>query len=306
MKIREKYTCPLELTHDMIKGKWKPIILWRLRLGNTSLSQLEKDINDITQKMLLEHLKELMEYGMVDKKVFEGYPLRVEYFLTEDRGKRILEALTIMQKLGIEFMEAKCVEENIVNYYNSLMDENNDPVYDPKPLQDYMDKWDGQEFIEELQLSKDKNTLEIGVGTGRLAVKVASLCGEFTGIDISSKTTDRAKQNLGNFPNVTLICDDFMTHEFDRQVDIIYSSLTFMHIQDKQTAMNKIFGLLASGGRFVLSIDKNPSDYINTGIRKIKVYPDNPDDICGYLKVAHLKLEKQFETEFAHIFVARK
>lgn len=104
IKIRENYTCPLELTHDMIKGKWKPIILWRLRLGNTSLSQLQKDINGISQKMLLEHLKELMEYCLVDKKVFEGYPLRVEYFLTQDRGNRMLEALTIMQKLGIEFM----------------------------------------------------------------------------------------------------------------------------------------------------------------------------------------------------------
>ena len=33
MKIRDDHTCPLELVHDMIKGKWKPIILWRLRLG---------------------------------------------------------------------------------------------------------------------------------------------------------------------------------------------------------------------------------------------------------------------------------
>ena len=50
MKIRDVYTCPLELTHDMIKGKWKPIILWRLRLGNTSLSKLQHDIDGITQK----------------------------------------------------------------------------------------------------------------------------------------------------------------------------------------------------------------------------------------------------------------
>jgi hypothetical protein len=31
MKMREEFTCPLEITHDMIKGKWKPIILWLLR-----------------------------------------------------------------------------------------------------------------------------------------------------------------------------------------------------------------------------------------------------------------------------------
>lgn len=54
MKMREEFTCPLELVHDMIKGKWKPIILWRLRLGATSLAKLERDIGGITQKMLLE------------------------------------------------------------------------------------------------------------------------------------------------------------------------------------------------------------------------------------------------------------
>lgn len=103
IKIREQYTCPLELTHDITRGKWKPIILWQLRLGNTSLSNLEKEIKGINQKMLLEQLKELIEFGMVDKKTFESYPLKVEYFLTK-RGKSILEALTIMQQIGIELM----------------------------------------------------------------------------------------------------------------------------------------------------------------------------------------------------------
>ena len=93
MKIREEFTCPLELVQDMIKGKWKPIILWRLRLGATSLSKLEKDIDGITQKMLLEQLKELIEYGFVEKRSFVGYPLRVEYFLTEEMGMEILKAL---------------------------------------------------------------------------------------------------------------------------------------------------------------------------------------------------------------------
>lgn len=111
MKMREQYTCPLELTHDMMRGKWKPIILWRLRLGNTSLSKLEKDIAGIGQKMLLEQLKELMEFGLVDKLVFEGYPLRVEYFLTQDRGQRILEALSIMQAIGVDFMRENGMEE---------------------------------------------------------------------------------------------------------------------------------------------------------------------------------------------------
>lgn len=114
MKIREEFTCPLELVHDMIKGKWKPIILWRLRLGPTSLSKLEKDIDGITQKMLLEHLKELMHYGFVEKLSHEGYPLRVEYFLTEGQGCELLEALKIMQHIGIEYLKAQGMEHVLI------------------------------------------------------------------------------------------------------------------------------------------------------------------------------------------------
>ena len=49
MKMRNEYTCPLELTHDIIKGKWKPIILWELSKGGSSLSVLKKSIRGISQ-----------------------------------------------------------------------------------------------------------------------------------------------------------------------------------------------------------------------------------------------------------------
>lgn len=114
LKIRDEYTCPLELVHDMIKGKWKPIILWRLRLGATTLSKLEKDIDGITQKMLLEQLKELIEYGFIEKKIFEGYPLHVEYSLTSDMGVQILEALRIMQHIGINYLKENGMENILI------------------------------------------------------------------------------------------------------------------------------------------------------------------------------------------------
>lgn len=114
LKIREEFTCPLELVQDMIKGKWKPIILWRLRLGATSLSKLERDIDGITQKMLLEQLKELIDYGFVKKTTFEGYPLHVEYSLTSDMGAEILEALKIMQHIGIDYLKKNGMENILI------------------------------------------------------------------------------------------------------------------------------------------------------------------------------------------------
>jgi SAM-dependent methyltransferase len=128
----------------------------------------------------------------------------------------------------------------------------------------------------------------------------------FYGIDISPKAVIRAKENLASLPNVSIVCDDYLIHEFDRQFNVIYSSLTFMHIKDKLTAINKIAGLLSDNGRFVLSTDKNRDEYIVMHDRKVKIYPDNHEEIRGYIKAARLKLEKHFETEFAHIFVAEK
>jgi ubiquinone/menaquinone biosynthesis C-methylase UbiE len=192
------------------------------------------------------------------------------------------------------------------SHYDSLIDENNDPVRDPDELRAHMDKWDGQAFIDALELAPDKSALEIGVGTGRLALKVCVKCDSFTGIDLSSKTIDRARENLAAFQNITLICDDFLTHGFTDKYDIIYSSLTFMHIRDKRTAIEKIACLLNPGGRFVLSLDKNQQTEIDYGTRKIPIYPDNPDVIRALLLAAGLTVENEFETEFAIIIAARK
>lgn len=103
MKVRRSYTCPLEITHDFLRGKWKTIILFQLRGGGLGLSALLRQIAGVSQKMLLQQLRELMEFGLVDKISGDGYPLRVEYFLTP-RGEKALRAIKIMQEIGMEYM----------------------------------------------------------------------------------------------------------------------------------------------------------------------------------------------------------
>ena len=104
MKIREHYTCPLEIVHDIIKGKWKTIILFELQYGPRSLSQLEHQIEGISQKMLLQQLNELRDFGLIQKQSFEGYPLHVEYSLTPGRGQKMMQAINIMQEIGVNYM----------------------------------------------------------------------------------------------------------------------------------------------------------------------------------------------------------
>jgi len=60
--------------------------------------------------MLLEHLKELTDFGMVAKSTFDGYPLKVEYRLTE-RGRKLLEAITIMQSVGVDLMKENGMDD---------------------------------------------------------------------------------------------------------------------------------------------------------------------------------------------------
>ncbi len=198
------------------------------------------------------------------------------------------------------------MNRDVIRHYDLLIEEENDPVRDPAPLRAYMDLWDGQAFFELLNLRQDQDVLEIGVGTGRLALRAAPLCGKLVGVDLSPKTIGRARENLAGCGNVSLICADFLECEFDRRFDAVYSSLTFMHIRDKARAIAKIAEVLKPGGRFILSIDKNSSEWIDMGNRKIRIFPDDPEHILGNIARAKLIFEKMIETEHAWIIAARK
>lgn len=151
-----------------------------------------------------------------------------------------------------------------------------------------------------------KKVLEIGVGTGRIAAKAAPLCLKLTGIDISPKTISRAKENLSGLENVELICADFSDYDFGETFDVIYSSLTMMHFQNKRQVILKIGGLLNANGIFCLSVDKNTDEHIDMGGYKLRVYPDKIDDIVENIEFANMRIIEKYETEFAHILVCLK
>ncbi|MBR6740578.1 MAG: class I SAM-dependent methyltransferase [Clostridia bacterium] len=194
----------------------------------------------------------------------------------------------------------------VSEYYDALIDAQNDPVNDPEPLREYMDGWDGQAFFDELVLDKRLSVLEVGVGTGRLAVKAAPLCGRLCGIDISPKTAERAKIHLAPFFNAEVICADFMTYGFEEDFDRIYSSLTLMHIKDKAECLHRMVALLKRDGKLVLSIDKSKAERIDFGEFGIEVYPDDPEYIAGLIEKSGLELVRITETAFAYILSAKK
>lgn len=195
---------------------------------------------------------------------------------------------------------------DVKRHYDLLIDEENDPVRDPDPLRAYMDRWDGQPFLEALGLTGREAVLEIGVGTGRLAQRVIPLCRHFTGIDLSPKTISRAEENLGHSEKTLLICGDFLDYASEKTFDVIYCSLTMMHFPDKMRFLRKVSSLLRNGGMFAVSLDKNREPWIDMGSWKIQIYPDDPAQTAAYIRAVGMTVTASWDTEAAWILICRK
>ena len=102
MKIRQEYTCPLELATDLISAKWKTIILWELKNGEKRLRDLKK-IKNINEKMLIQHLSELIDAGLIEKIDYNTYPLKTEYSLSKI-GEKVVPVLKELQKFGKDYL----------------------------------------------------------------------------------------------------------------------------------------------------------------------------------------------------------
>ena len=149
--------------------------------------------------------------------------------------------------------------------------------------------------------------LEIGVGTGRLALKVLKRgCGRFVGVDLSEATIRTAHGHLASFSNVTLLAGEFPEDMPDGPFDCVYSSLTFLHIEEKRKACQRIAAQLAPGGRCVISLDKERSDVLDMGSRKVRTYPDTPEEISLFLREAGLRVLPPVELERAHLVIAAR
>ncbi len=88
-QIKDSYQCSLVLTHDLMGGKWKLRVLWHIINGDNRLSLLQKNIEGITHKVLIQQLRELEECGIVDRVDYDEMPKRVEYSIS-DKYKEII------------------------------------------------------------------------------------------------------------------------------------------------------------------------------------------------------------------------
>ncbi|MEU0695385.1 winged helix-turn-helix transcriptional regulator [Streptomyces niveus] len=89
---------------DVVSGKWKSLILWELHhYGVRRFGELRRGLPGVSEKMLIQHLREMEEDGLVHREVYREVPPKVEYSLTE-HGVSLNAALSSLGAWGTERM----------------------------------------------------------------------------------------------------------------------------------------------------------------------------------------------------------
>lgn len=109
-----EYHCEKELTLSIISGKWKVVILWHLGVeGPHRFNSLQRLFENISHKTLSNQLKELIEDGIVSRKVYPVSPPKVEYSMTK-LGYTLLPIIEMMYDWGKKRIQ-QLKEEGIIN-----------------------------------------------------------------------------------------------------------------------------------------------------------------------------------------------
>lgn len=97
------FTCGLDATLRIISGKWKPLILYFLLRGPNRYGELKRAIRDVSDKVLIQQLKELEADGVLLRTDYKEVPPRVDYTLTP-LGRSLAQALEPLCNWGTENM----------------------------------------------------------------------------------------------------------------------------------------------------------------------------------------------------------
>ncbi|PLT30457.1 winged helix-turn-helix transcriptional regulator [Peribacillus deserti] len=107
------FSCEKELTLAVIGGKWKMLILWHLKDGTKRFGELKSLMPGVTQRMLVNQLRELEDDFIVHREVYPVVPPKVEYSLTEE-GKSLIPIIDAMYEWGKTYSKTVMKDEVII------------------------------------------------------------------------------------------------------------------------------------------------------------------------------------------------
>ncbi|WP_082067814.1 winged helix-turn-helix transcriptional regulator [Mycolicibacterium llatzerense] len=102
--------CPIDAALSVVDGRWKGTILWRLSDGPMRTAELRRSIPDITERMLIRHLHELVADGIIDRHDAGTVPPCVHYSISE-YGKTLGPVLWSLCDWGRKHMERNASQE---------------------------------------------------------------------------------------------------------------------------------------------------------------------------------------------------
>ncbi len=96
--------CPVRAAVDVIRGRWKPMILWELSSGDTKrYSDLLAALPSVTGQALTVQLRQLEVDGVIERTVYAEVPARVEYALTAE-GRALSSVMDQLEKWGAGYL----------------------------------------------------------------------------------------------------------------------------------------------------------------------------------------------------------
>ena len=98
------FNCGLDAALVILGGKWKPLILFHLAHGVHRYGELRRAVGRVSDKVLIQQLKELQLDEVVERIDFQEIPPKVEYTLTPF-GRSLARALAPLCVWGTEHMQ---------------------------------------------------------------------------------------------------------------------------------------------------------------------------------------------------------
>jgi DNA-binding HxlR family transcriptional regulator len=90
---------------DLIGKRWTALVVQRLEEGPQRYSELAEALSQVSERMLIERLKELEAAGVVKRRVVDQRPVRVEYRLT-DKGRALSRVVSGLQRWAEQWIPA--------------------------------------------------------------------------------------------------------------------------------------------------------------------------------------------------------
>jgi DNA-binding HxlR family transcriptional regulator len=98
------YTCGVDVAVTALGGRWRTIVLARIKEGTRGFAELRRQVPGISEKMLSAALRDLMTAGFIQRNEVRKRPLEVQYVLTPE-GKAMAPALTQLNTWGEKFAD---------------------------------------------------------------------------------------------------------------------------------------------------------------------------------------------------------